>query len=153
MIEVHVGEEVDEETVRHIDIPHSTVWYAMPHYLSAQTLHQAIIQTPEGQVHVWPHEYNLFDIQKFLPFLGEGFDIHFMAESGGFSEEALFYIRSRGISKAEAQMMLLPTLKDPHFCYFTFAEEFRECFPSGTGTPYLFHSNHERRRQAHARRA
>lgn len=39
--------------------------------------------------------------------------------------------------------MLLATLKDPYYCYFTFAEELREYF--GETTTRLEPKNHERR--------
>lgn len=152
LMDVHVGRQIDADTYEGIDIPHLSVWYAMPNMTRQSALHQAVIQTRSGAVHVWPHEYNLFSIEKFLPFLGDGFDIHFLAENGAFPEDAMFYIQSRGIGKAEAQMMLLPTLKDPNFCYFTFADDLRAFFPSGAGTPYLHAYNHERRKAAHSRR-
>jgi len=148
------GERVEERLVEEIEIPYLSVYFAVPTMTTNSGLHQAIIQTPKGSVHVWPHEYNLFDLEKFLQFSDEdGFNIHFLSETGGFDEAALFYIRSRGISKAEAQRMLLPTLKDPNYCYFTFHESLREFFPEGTGTPYLMPHNHKRRAEARRRRS
>lgn len=71
---------------------------------------------------------------------------HFLSPStAGFPEEALFYLRSRGIGKAHAERMLMPVLKDPLYCYFTFAPEIAENFGEGVGTPYLHSVNHQRR--------
>lgn len=96
-----------------------------------------------------------YEVEDFFPedleFSDEdGFNIHFLSENGAFDEQALFYLRSRGISKGEAQRMLLVNLKDPHYCYFTFADELRECF--GEMTKRLGPKNHERRAAAHARK-
>ena len=148
-----IRRKINDATTFHITVPHLLVWFATPTMVNHSDLHQAIIQTPDGAVHVWPHEYQLFDIEKFLQFTDEdGFRIQFLSESSGFDEAALFYIRSRGISKADAQRMLLPSLKDPNYCWFQFAEEFREFFPSGTGTLYLHAINRERRAFARSRR-
>jgi len=136
LAQVNVGRKIDEATELHICVPHLSCWYALP-VVTKGGLHQAIIQHPEGQVHIWPHEYQLFNLEKFLEFTEEdGFIIHFLSETSGFNEAAMFYIRSRGISKADAQRMLLPTLKDPNYCYFQFSDECREFFPEWTGTPY-----------------
>lgn len=149
-VSVHCGRLMPDETTKHIDVPHLSVWFAVPQVAGNGAIKVAI-QTPDGEVCVWPHEYNLFDIGKFLEFSDEdGFNIHFLSENGAFDEQALFYLRSRGISKGEAQRMLLVNLKDPHYCYFTFADELRECF--GEMTKRLGPKNHERRAAAHARK-
>lgn len=59
-----------------------------------------------------------------------------MSESGGFDETALFYLRSKGIGKREAERMLLPNIKDPFCCYFTMSDDIRGFFREGTGTSY-----------------
>ena len=144
---VHVGKELPNGESEHIHVPHLSIWYAMP-TVTAYTIEcgpvrvastQAIIQTPQGPVYVWPHEYNrVDDLSKYLEFTEEqGFFIHFLdPNSAVFNEEKLHYIRSRGVSLAEARRWLLPEVKSPYCCYFTFAEEYSEVFPEWTGTPY-----------------
>ena len=141
LLPVRVGTKIDEHTIKHIEVPHLSVWFAVPAMANNGELYQAAIHTPDGEVRIWPHEYQLFNLEKFLEFSDEdGFSIHFLSETGGFDEQAMFYIRSRGISKADAQRMLLPTLKDPNYCWFQFAPEFSDFFPPGTGMPYLMPS-------------
>jgi hypothetical protein len=153
LTEVKVGRRVDDQTILHITIPRLSCWFAVPMIMPRTGLHQAVVQSPEGSVHVFPHEYQTFNIEKFLEFTDEdGFCIHFLSESSGFNEEALFYLRTSGISKAEAQRMLLPSLKDPNYCYFTFAEHVREWFPPGFGTFYLTAENHRARAESAAQR-
>ncbi len=101
---------------------------------------QAIIQTRDGAVHIWPHEYNVVsDLMKFLEFTeDDGFYIHFLnPTSDGFDPGKLHYIQSRGIPLGEARRMLLPEMKNPYFCYFTFNEAYSEIYPEWTGTPYM----------------
>lgn len=136
---VHVGKMTPDGSTEHIDVPHLSIWYALPtttHFareIDGTKLHasQAVIQTPKGEVHIWPHEYTVVkDLSKYLEFTEEqGFNIHFLnPESGGFDEQKLHYIRTRGISLAEARRWLLPELKNPYFCYFTFNEEYSKAF-------------------------
>lgn len=134
------------ETCIPIELPHLSIWYAMPTVTNLSrkvgpvtvSMSQAIINTPQGEVHVWPHEYIVVkDLSAYLQFTEEdGFNIHFLnPEAEGFPDDKLFYIRSRGIPLAEARRMLLPELKSPHFCYFTFHEEYAKYFPEYTGSP------------------
>lgn len=95
---VHCGKELLDETVKHLTVPHLSVWFAVPQVAGNGAI-KAAIQTPDGEACVWPHEYNLFNIGKFLEFSDEdGFNIHFLSENGAFDEAALFYLRSRGIA-------------------------------------------------------
>lgn len=169
LMSVRVGKVLaDGQTTKIINVPHFSIWYATPYVSNCRVrlhdiivkprgkrkgdsgyayLRQAVIQTPDGAVHIWPHEYRLVSIEKFLEFTEEdGFSIHFLSPStAGFPEEALFYLRSRGIGKAHAERMLMPVLKDPLYCYFTFAPEIAKNFGEGVGTPYLNSVNHQRR--------
>jgi hypothetical protein len=152
LITVNVGRQTHDGKSESITVPRLSIWYALPNK-SEQGRYQAIIQTPQGAVHIWVHEYKLCDIGKFLEFSSEdGFNTHFLSASGAFDEAALFYLRSRGIPKGEAQRMLLATLKDPNYCYFTFSEDLASNFSEGTGTPYLHAHNHARRKANHERR-
>lgn len=147
--------------VDNIEVPHLSMWFAKPTQAQNGNImgfhpYKAIIQTPQGEVHVWPHEYAVIsEIGAYLDFADEtgsqGIKINFMHESGSFDTAKLFYIMSRGISRPDAQRMLLPELKDPHFCYFTMAQEIQYTFGEGFGMPHLLDVNHERR--AESRRA
>lgn len=159
---VHVGKQIGESLLE-ITLPHLSIWYATP----TATLHgrtvdgvrinpkQAIVRHPHGDVHVWPHEYNLVDIAKFLEFGEEdGFFLRPLhPETGGFDEQKLFYLRSRGFSEATAKRMLLPELDNANFCYFEFHPALSGMFTEGTGSPYLYHHNHARRAAAAVKRA
>jgi hypothetical protein len=155
LLSVRVGKAVGE-TVKKITVPHLSIWYATPTTILCGKqfdgvklpMHQAIIRTLDGDVHVWPHEYTKVDLAKYLEFTdGEGLHIRFLhPETGGFDENKLHYIRSRGISEAEAKRWLLPELNNPNFCYFEFDSEITEVFGEGYGMPYLTRINHQRRR-------
>lgn len=168
---VTVGQMLDDgKTTKVITVPHLSLWYAMPHISQIRVLlhnlgikrrreqeyvylRQAVINTPDGAVHIWPHEYKKVDINKFLEFCEEdGLFIHYLAEEARVDENALFYLRTRGIGKADAQRMLLGTLQNSNYCYFTFGDEITESFGEGVGTPYLHPVNQQRRAKARARR-
>lgn len=152
LMDVKVGRQIDNERTEHIHVPRLSIWYAMPQR-ERHGLYQAIISTPQGAVHVWPHEYNVTDIAKWLEFSEkDGLQTHFLSTSGGFDEYALFYLRSRGIPKGQAQRMLLATLKDPNYCYFTFVPEVVACFSESAGVLYLQAVNHERRAASRRKR-
>lgn len=56
---VHVGTQGANGSVNAIDVPHLSVWYAMPTTANVgkrgnRYPRQAIIQTPQGQVNIWP---------------------------------------------------------------------------------------------------
>lgn len=168
---VRVGKQVDDRTVQTITVPHLSIWYAMPHLSNARVmlrdmagrkrrsdrefvyLRQAVINTPDGAVHVWPHEYQKIDINRYLEFCeDDGLFIHYLSEEARVDESALFYLRSRGISKADAQRMLLGTLTNSNYCYFTFAPEVAEIFGDGVGMRYLGPENHKRRAESRKKR-
>ncbi len=153
LMSVRVAKDPDGESEPvAITVPHLSIWYAIPTVVSNGAF-QAVIHTRDGAVHVWPREYKCVDIGTYLEFSeGDGLNIHFLSEGSGFDEDAMFYIRSRGIGQAEARRMLLATLKDPYYCYFTFDEAISNCFSEGTGTAYLMPHNHARREASHKRR-
>jgi hypothetical protein len=160
LMSVYVGKAIGNGKSEKVTVPHLSMWFALP-TLSQSGDHfgvrrsKAIIQTPQGEVHIWPHEYTVVnDLSKYLEMSEEeGFYIHFISEtSGGFDEDSLLYIMSRGIPRATAQRLLLPELKDPYYCYFTFHEAYSEMFGEGFGTPYLTQANHDRRAASRAAR-
>jgi hypothetical protein len=146
LMSVRVGKSVGD-SVKEITVPHLSIWYAMPTKTThgrefdgvSMPLHQAIIRTLDGDVHIWPHEYTPIDLRKYLEFTeADGFYIRFLhPETGGFDDKKLHYIRSRGISEAQAKRWLLPELNNPNFCYFEFDPEIAAVFGEGFGTPYL----------------
>jgi hypothetical protein len=156
LMSVHVGKANVDGSTTHITVPHLSMWYALP-TLTRHTrefdgvkmpMTQAIIHTLGGDVHVWPHEYQrVEDLTKYLEFTEEeGFHIRFLhPETAEFDRVKLFYLRSRGISEAQAKRMLLPELNNPNFCYFQFDEAYSDIFGEGCGTPYLHSGNHRRR--------
>jgi len=164
LVSVMVGREVAEGITKSILVPHLSMWYAMPHVSTARVamhpmgakprakdrewihLKQAIINTPDGPVHIWPREYRKIDITKFLEFSDdEGLRIHYLSDQAHVDEGSLFYLRSRGIGKGAAQRMLLGTITNSNYCYFTFAPEVTRAIGEGVGMPYLTHVNHQRR--------
>jgi hypothetical protein len=169
---VRVGRQIDDDKTKVITVPHLSMWYAMPHVSTARAmlhsvtsyrrkvadreyinLRQGVINTPDGAVHVWPHEYNKIDINKFLDLCDdEGLFIHYLSDEARVDEGALFYLRSRGIDKADAQRMLLGTLTNSNYCYFTVSPDIAEYFGECCGMPYLSTTNHKRRAAAKARR-
>ena len=171
LVSVQVGRLLDNGKTKIINVPHLSMWYAMPNVSNMRVamhpmgrkpkvkdrewvnLHQAIISTPDGAVHIWPHEYQKVDINKFLDMCDDdGLFIHYLSDEAQIDESALFYLRTRGIAKADAQRMLLGTLKNSNYCYFTVAPEVAEVFGEGAGSPYLCHDNHRRRAEAAARK-
>lgn len=144
---VHVGKPLPNGQALHIDVPHLSIWYAMPTTTTFSRelekgiklpLHQAIIQTPDGEVNIWPHEYSVIkDISPYLEYTEkDGFFINFLNPDAGFDEMQLFYLRARGISLGEARRLLLPTVKSPHCCYFTFHQDYSDQLGEWYGTPY-----------------
>lgn len=163
---VHVGKQIDDSQFQSIEVPHLSMWYARP---ASGKSHEvgprrkkirisskfALIVTPDGTVNVHPHEYDIVTpdaLREYMKYLGQGLEVKFLSKSGAFNEDQLFYLRSRGIDLAEAQMLLLPTLHDPNFCYFEFDREIANYFGDGFRTPYLTSENHRRRAESRARR-
>jgi hypothetical protein len=163
---VRVGHQVDNGMIEEVNVPHLSIWYAMPtcmtHGVAAGNglefpLRLGIINTKQGEVRVFPHEYNIVSqeaLRRWLAFTEQdGFYIHFLSDSGAFDADKIFYMRSRGLDLAECRRLLLPELKDPNFCYFTFHEEYSRIFGEGFGSGLLHQVNHDRRAESKRRRA
>lgn len=143
LTEIRVGKTVREGTTKHINVPHMSMWYAMPtlttcfRELEKVKMHmsQAVIHTPDGDVHVWPHEYTRVDIAKYLDFgEADGIHIRFLnPQADGFNVDKLFYLRSRGLGEAAAKRLLLPELATPDYCYFEFDSSITSVFGDGCG--------------------
>jgi SUF system FeS cluster assembly, SufBD len=143
-----------------ITVPHLSMWFALPGIANIGAVKgvypvKAIIQTPAGEVHLWPHEYNIVkDINEYLNYSEEdGVYIRFMSETGAFDKDAVFYLMARGLSRATAQQLLLGQLKDPHYCYLELHPAYGAALGEGFGMPHLTEANHSRRWAAKQRKA
>lgn len=92
----------------------------------------AQILTPEGEVHLKPHEYKIIaDIDPYLDMVdGEHLSLE---ELGGIKaakklNEMVFYCRSRGISRLDALKMTGGTVKRSNVYYLKFHEAYAEHF-------------------------
>ena len=92
----------------------------------------AQIITKQGEALLYPHEYNVVgDIYKYYESFGDGINIIWLndkAEKEVGNPEALFYIRSRGISLKEAYKMILGEIKDQNLLYLESDDEIMEMF-------------------------
>lgn len=104
-------------------VPLLSLWWARPHVLNdgqfgTRLPYQAIIQTPAGDLHLWPHEYTLcVDPQEILG--EEGMEIHTLGGEPLLDEDHLFYLQQRGITRTEAVKMLFAQINQPNYCYVT----------------------------------
>jgi hypothetical protein len=103
-------------------VPPLSMWFSTPwpqSGIGGYPMHRVKIVTPRGTLGVYPHEYSkIDDITKYLPFIGDdGLVIKFFGGVDGLPKDALFYLRSRGISKADAVVMLLGHVKSHGVCW------------------------------------
>lgn len=118
-------------------VPPISIWWARPHVLNCGPIagrlpYQAVIQTPAGDLHLWPHEYVV--CSDPAQFIGEeGTTIHNLGGSPVLDEEKMFYLQQRGIPQQEAAMMLLGDISQGDFIYVTMDEAAVEAF-IGVGT-------------------
>lgn len=96
-------------------------WFAVPWPMQGvmgHTLHRVKIKTPRGDLGLFSHEYSkIQDIGRYFEFIGEGIDIKFFGGVEGVPKDALFYLRSRGISKTDAIKMLLSLIRSQEVCW------------------------------------
>ena len=124
------------------EVPQLSMWFARPNLLNIGKIagrqpYQAVIQTPAGDLHLWPHEYVICENPKML--LGqEGVEIHSLGGDPVLDEEQLFYLTSRGIPGDVATQMLFDQIKSQSYCYVTFPDWAVEFF-SGVGTSLRSH--------------
>ena len=107
--------------------PPLSIWFATPWPTKGRrghTMHRVKIITPCGEIGVWPHEYSkVRDISKYYEFIGKGMEIKFFGGVEGIPADALFYIRSRGISKSDAITLLMGLIKSPEVCWVETTKE------------------------------
>lgn len=119
------------ELLERFEVPRLSMWRARPHVatIGARTLdtavgpvvvhpHQAVITTPGGDLHLWPHEYVLASNPGAL--IGDpDSTIHSLGGEPVLDAEQLFYLRSRGITEHEARLMLIDQVTSTDFVYVT----------------------------------
>ncbi len=141
------GDDIPEEGhwIMIIDPPHTSIkvnkfsiWYAVndvgkghdKYPMFAQRY--AKIKTPEGDLRLFPWEYNKIDIKEYLKILdGKHLRIEFMAKDVTLEkslEEKVFYLQTRGIDRLNAYIMILGDFKDPNLCHLEFHEEYIKMF-------------------------
>jgi hypothetical protein len=105
-------------------VPPFSLWFAEPWPMessSGQPVPKRVkILTPRGDLGLFPREYALArEPGKYYEFIGNGMSIHFFSGNvlGGVPEMPLFYLRSRGVSKADAIALLIGTIKSPGVCW------------------------------------
>jgi hypothetical protein len=110
-------------------------WFAVPwpmKGIAGHTLHRVKIKTPRGDLGLFSHEYSkIQDIGKYFEFIGDGIDMRFFGGVEGVPRDALFYLRSRGISKSDAIKMLLSLIRSQEVCWLETRREAAEVFFRG----------------------
>lgn len=133
-----VVEEPYTELMSRFRIPPLSMWRARPHELNSGGLRigsgqeaitvrpkQAIIATPGGDLHLWPHEYIVVERPMELATDPDA-TLHSLGGQPVVDEQELFYLMSRGISRHDAVMLLFDKVKSLDFVYVTFPEEITE---------------------------
>jgi hypothetical protein len=113
---------VKRDTGCQYTMPLLSVWFAEPWPMESNAVvvpFRAKILTPRGELGIFPREYSIVpDPQKFYEYFGKGVKIRFFGgDTAGIPEDKLFYIRSRGVSKADAIALLLGNIKSPGICW------------------------------------
>ncbi|WP_406004620.1 hypothetical protein [Streptomyces sp. NBC_00987] len=125
-----VVEEPFTELRSRFRVPPLSMWRARPHELNTGAIvlkgveihpKQAVIATPGGDLHLWPHEYVVVDRPMALVSDPDA-TLHSLGGQPVLDEEALFYLMSRGIPRHEAVMVLFDTVTSLDFVYVTFPE-------------------------------
>jgi hypothetical protein len=106
------------------------------------TPQQAVISTPGGDLHLWPHEYTIISDVSFMIGAEPEFDMITLGGEPLFDDpvlaERLFYIQSRGISRHEAGLLTLNDQQAPDFVYFVMHPELAAMW-EGVGVPLWRH--------------
>lgn len=119
------------------EVPLLSLWWARPHVMNVgkygnRLPYQGIIQTPAGDLHLWPHEYTIcHDVEGIIG--EEGTYIHTLGGQPLLDEERLFYLMSRGIPQHEATLLLFKEINQPNYCYVTLHDDLVDVF-AGVGT-------------------
>lgn len=138
---------VKEPPPTEFTVPPLSIWYAMPWPMDGYAckaegrrrrrgektehhqIHRVKVMTLRGALGLFPHEYSrIDDVSKYLEFIGQGMEIKFFGGLDGVPKDALFYIRSRGISKTDAIKMLLGNIRAPEVCWLETGKEVTAAF-------------------------
>ncbi|MBP5897910.1 SufD family Fe-S cluster assembly protein [Streptomyces scabiei] len=130
-----VVEEPMTELRSRFRVPELSMWRARPHQLNSGAItvghgkqaakvypKQAVIATPRGDLHLWPHEYVVADRPMELASDPEA-TLNSLGGEPVLDEEELFYLMSRGIQRHEAVMLLFDKVTSLDFVYVTFPKE------------------------------
>ncbi|MFG3403735.1 hypothetical protein [Streptomyces sp. NPDC048142] len=126
-----VVEEPCTELMSRFRIPPLSMWRARPHELNSGAIRidgasiapkQAVIATPGGDLHLWPHEYVVAERPMELASDPDA-TLNSLGGQPALDEEELFYLMSRGIQRHEALMLLLDKVTSLNFVYVTFPKE------------------------------
>lgn len=139
-----VIEEPVTELQSRFRIPPLSMWRARHHQLNSGAIlvghgreavkvypQQAIIATPGGDLHLWPHEYIVVDRPMELATDPDA-TLHSLGGEPVLDEQELFYLMSRGIPRHEAMMLLFEKITSLDFVYVTFPEEITDAL-AGAG--------------------
>lgn len=106
------------------------------------TPQQAVIATPEGDLHLWPHEYTVISDVSFMVGAEPEFTMMTLGGEPVFDDpvlvERLFYLQTRGISREEAALLMLNDQQAPDFVYFVMHPELAAMW-EGVGVPLWRH--------------
>lgn len=96
--------------------PPLSIWFATawPMFSGRHQIHRVKILTPKGELGLFPHEYSRVENpEKYYEFIGDGMTVKFFGGAGtkGVPADALFYLRSRGVSLKDAMIMLIGSIK------------------------------------------
>jgi hypothetical protein len=123
-------EEPDTPMKQQFRLPELSMWRARRHQLDyGQTLsngsvvypQQAVISTPAGALHLWPHEYVIANDPLGLAADSES-ELHSLGGEPVIDQEQMFFLQSRGISHNDAALMLFDTISSLDFVYVTFPD-------------------------------
>lgn len=123
--------EVPRNVAIDFEVPPLSMWRARSHELNSGGIEiakgvkvwpqQAVIATPAGDLHLWPHEYMIATDPVSL--VGDpDSTLHQLGGSPVLNEDHLFYLMSRGISQRDATLMLFDQITDQSFVYVTFPD-------------------------------
>lgn len=131
----------------HFRLPLLSMWRARPHEMNAGRVElargvhvspkQAVITTPAGDLHLWPHEYLVATNPMGLASDPDA-ELHPLGGQPLINEEELFYLQSRGISRQDATLMLFDRIESFDFVYVTFPEWVTTAL-AGVGRPLHRH--------------
>lgn len=143
---IRILSEPHTELEARFRLPVLSMWHARPTYSNVGRIgnrkpYQVVITTPGGDLHLWPHEYQL--VPDITQWVGQDPDVE-MHTLGGEpvieekTAERLFYLQQRGIPRQDALLMLLGELDGSSFVYFTMHPAYVELF-AGVGVPLWQH--------------